>query len=239
MCTVTYIPVGKDTYFITSNRDEAAERSPERLTQKDHLGQKLIFPQDTKAGGSWIMASPQKVLCLLNGAFETHHKKAHYRMSRGLMALEYFNYPDALTFIHDFDFRGIEPFTLLLRDPSGFFEFRRDEQGVKHLKHLAVEAPQIWSSSTLYNQAVRDWRKNLFEQWLSSHKNKPVGQPEVMHFHQFGSPEDRENGFVMNRNDIVKTVSITCLKVTPSQVELFYADFVHGGRDHQVVSSFF
>ncbi len=232
MCTVTFVPQDKETFFITSNRDESPHRSPSKLSVVEHNGLTLVYPRDTLAGGTWIAAGPQRTLCLLNGSFESHHKKSHYRLSRGLMALHYFDYQHALDFVHQFDFTGIEPFTLLLMDVSGFFEFRWDDRATKYLKHLSLQHPQMWSSSTLYSPEIRRWRQALFDQWCLNQSGKPLLQEDIIHFHRFGSSGDDHNGFVMNRKEVVKTVSITSLKISDSGTEVFYEDLINWNHDH-------
>lgn len=238
MCTVSYLPISSEDFILTSNRDESPERSPQAITNVKINGQDILYPQDTKAGGTWIAGSPGRTICLLNGAFEAHDKKAQYRHSRGSLALSYFDYPHALAFMHKFNFQGIEPFTLIVKDNSGFFEFRWDEMEVKYVKHLDDKKSHLWSSSTLYNSAVRAWRQRLFDQFITQ-LNSPIDEKKMIDFHQFGSPNDLENGFMMNRQERVKTVSISCIKVLGQTTNLFYQDFVHGGRDQQVVSIIF
>ena len=91
MCTVTYVP-NQEGIILTSNRDESPERSPKNITRL--VGRfNLCFPQDTLAGGTWIAADDRRrIICVLNGAFEKHAHVPPYRKSRGILALEYFNF---------------------------------------------------------------------------------------------------------------------------------------------------
>ncbi|MEO0339976.1 MAG: NRDE family protein, partial [Bacteroidota bacterium] len=89
MCTVTFIPQQGQDFILSSNRDEQASRSPQGLSRIDQFQKELLFPRDTEAGGTWIAASNKdQVVCLLNGAFELHHRQPPYRKSRGIMVLE-------------------------------------------------------------------------------------------------------------------------------------------------------
>ena len=75
MCTVTIIPQENNGFVLTSNRDEAPDRVS--LAPDFYLvdGIKLLFPKD-KMGGTWIGVSEKnRVVCLLNGAFEKHERK--------------------------------------------------------------------------------------------------------------------------------------------------------------------
>ena len=100
MCTVTYLPQGNDHFLLTSNRDEMPSRSPRSITVSEFAGQKLAFPRDEMAGGTWLAVSDHnRLACLLNGAFERHDRNPPYRMSRGVMVLEYFTYRDTADFL--------------------------------------------------------------------------------------------------------------------------------------------
>ena len=91
MCTVTFIPLKNNRFVLTSNRDESPQRSPETISSLRKEGQEIIFPKDKGAGGSWIAASSQdRLVCLLNGAFDCHQRTPPYRKSRGQMVLDFF-----------------------------------------------------------------------------------------------------------------------------------------------------
>ncbi len=99
MCTVTYISPAPGQFILTSNRDEAPSRGATRLAVEERNGKKIIFPQDPAAGGTWIAAANnQRMVCLLNGAFEAHNRQTPYRLSRGIMVLESFTFPSATAF---------------------------------------------------------------------------------------------------------------------------------------------
>lgn len=86
MCTVTYLPLGNNNFILTSNRDETPLRKT--VLPKEYLenGVELTYPKDLLAGGTWIGLSEKKrLVCLLNGGFETHERKTPYKMSRGVL----------------------------------------------------------------------------------------------------------------------------------------------------------
>lgn len=67
MCTVTYLPIGKSSFILTSNRDESQQRKiaapPEKYSIYDT---NVYFPKDTDANGTWFAAAETKfTLCLL------------------------------------------------------------------------------------------------------------------------------------------------------------------------------
>lgn len=93
MCTVTYLPVSTG-FVLTQNRDEAPTRSPQIISKEKRFGTELLFPKDTKAGGTWIAtARDGRTACLLNGAFEKHKHEPPYRLSRGLVLLDFLDGP--------------------------------------------------------------------------------------------------------------------------------------------------
>ena len=87
MCTVTFLPVSDIDFLLTSNRDEQRTRKtipPKKYIEK---GVTMLFPKDENAGGTWIGVSDKKrLVCVLNGGYVIHERKASYTKSRGLIA---------------------------------------------------------------------------------------------------------------------------------------------------------
>ncbi len=224
MCTVSYIPQSRNQFILTSNRDESAKRSsPDIATQsKDEV--ELLFPRDKGAGGTWIaIANTDRVVCLLNGAFEKHQHQPPYRKSRGIMVLEFFNYPSAHSFFENYEFEGMEPFTMIIIENEQLLEFRWDEKNI-HIKELDRHQPHIWSSSTLYNDPIQKKRKKWFTQWQ---KENEFGLDSILHFHKNAGEGNPANDLIMNRNNIVQTVSITSIIKNHRSIELQYHDLIH------------
>ena len=213
MCTVTFLPKGKSSYILTSNRDETPKRAafvPQAYTVH---GKEVFFPKDPLAGGTWIATDKKQfTLCLLNGAFEKHGHKPPYKLSRGIMVLDFFKYYNTRNFIEEYDFTDIEPFTLILIESvNQTMATELVWDGLKlHKKTLDVAQPQIWSSSTLYPEAVRAERRHWFKLWLDSHDK--FEQNEIIDFHKTGGKGDEWNDFVMNREGKVQTVSVTSIE---------------------------
>ncbi len=224
MCTVTYIPRGSNDYLLTSNRDELPSRSPKTITQIRMKKQSLYFPRDKGAGGTWISASnTNKVVCLLNGAFEKHVRKSSYRRSRGLMVLDFFEFEKTSHFFSQYQFKGMEPFTMIIRDEKELHEIRWDESTL-HCKNLDPEESFIWSSSTLYDERAKTKRKKWFQNWRKANPTPELSQ--VLHFHQTAGDGDPWNDVVMNRNEMVKTVSITSIQKEDHTIEFTYRDLL-------------
>lgn len=222
MCTVTYIPKGKNEFILTTNRDEQAERSPRNLSIVEGDVQ-LVFPRDGGAGGTWVaMSDTDKVVCVLNGAFERHTRKPPYRLSRGIMALEFFEFAKAEDFFDRFDFQDIEPFTMVIYDQGRLFELRWDEQQT-HVKSLISSSFYIWSSATLYEESIRAKRQQWFANWLKEQEN--FNLEAILDFHHNAGEGDPWNDVIMNRG-FVQTVSVTSIVKTPETAAMLYHDLL-------------
>jgi len=179
MCTVSFVPTA-DGFVFTSNRDEDPNRAASQLIEEQRGNLMITFPQDAEAKGTWFAYSDKgQFACVLNGAFEPHKRKINYLMSRGAMALAYFDYPSINSFTEAFNFEGMEPFTLLLYNGGHFCELKWDEQ-VLHHRTLSTEEVYVWSSCTLYTQEWWLDRSLLFKEFVA--RQQP-DQKAIMHFH--------------------------------------------------------
>jgi uncharacterized protein with NRDE domain len=116
LCTVTLIPL-KSGFVLTSNRDEAANREAIPPQAYDLDGVKMVFPKDKLAGGTWIGVSEhQRLICLLNGAFEVHIREVPYRKSRGVVVKELLAASNISEILKDYRLENIEPFTIIMVD---------------------------------------------------------------------------------------------------------------------------
>lgn len=226
MCTVTYLPLGNNDFILTSNRDETPLRKT--LPPKDYLedGVVLTYPKDEVAGGTWIGLSDKKrLVCLLNGGFTIHKRKDSYKMSRGVIVKKILTEANAVSFINEFNFEEIEPFTLILVDwenSLNTFELVWDGEQ-KHFTELKQE-PKIWSSSTLYTNEMKTQRQIWFSKWLTI--NTEFEQDNILQFHQNETIGTADMSLKMKR-DIVETVSVTSVKKESSSVNMLYLDFVN------------
>jgi uncharacterized protein with NRDE domain len=224
MCTVTYIPQPGGHFVLTSNRDENAARSPQSLDYETIEGARLVFPRDTGAGGTWIAASDtNRVVCLLNGAFEKHHHRPPYRRSRGLMVLDFFRFATSVEFFEKYNFKGMEPFTFIIVDDGQPYELRWDEKQ-QHVRPLDPLGSYLWSSATLYPSEVGKMRQQWFHDWR--HGRQDFSPAAILDFHQTGGQGDTWNGFIMNREGRVQTVSITQVVKTDAGISLVYNDLL-------------
>jgi len=210
MCTLSYIPISDKDFIFTTNRDENPRRiavSPKRYI---HDGVELSYPKDTKAKGSWIISNGiDTTLCLLNGAFERHQRRTDYRQSRGLMLLDYFQYTNLRKFIDNYQFEGIEAFTLVtIENKLGaqLTELVWDEQKL-HVRELKSNKAHFWSSTTLYTKEMKLEREHWFRNWLNNETY--LDEKAIVKFHKTGGAGNMEYGLLMNRRDLVRTVSMT------------------------------
>ena len=220
MCTVTIVPKGERDFILTSNRDEAPNRvslDPELYKVNDTM---LLFPKDELSGGTWIGVSEKnRVVCVLNGGFERHERQSIYRKSRGLVAKDFLVSNDLSKEVETYTFESIEPFTMILVDWNinlKFYELIWDGKA-KHFTELPL-APKIWSSATLYSQAMKNERLMWFKEFKTAHR---LNEATLMDFHKTAGKDNHDYGVIMDRG-FVKTTSITQIKKHKDAVEMRY-----------------
>jgi len=230
VCTVTFVPTGNGLY-ITSSRDEHYKRSKALPPQFYYRqGYELIFPKDPDAGGTWIaLRNKKEAVVLLNGALRKHTPAPPYRKSRGIVLLDTLAYSDPFIGFNTLSLQGIEPFTLIVLSQDKLTECRWDGSE-KHQQELDVNMPRIWSSVTLYDETVIRQRETWFKQWLQ--EVEEITTQEIMHFHQFAGDDDSRNSILMNRDNVMSTVSICSLFIGKNQSCIRYRD-VEGTTDFQ------
>lgn len=224
MCTVSFVS-SNNKVIITSNRDEQVARPA--IEPKSYLinGKNIIFPKDPKAGGTWYAVDENaNVLVLLNGASEKHVWNPPYRRSRGLIVLDIISSDSPIETWSQIDLDNVEPFTLVLYQNQELYQLRWDGTSKEKLK-LDVSQNHVWSSSTLYPKEIREKRAQWFSTFLDT---KPeVTETEMLHFHRYTEEGNQQNGLVINRNDTMKTLSITQTVIEKNKVALHYSDLIN------------
>jgi len=224
MCTVSFVATN-DKIIITSNRDEKTVR-PSAIPPNNYIvnGKNLIFPKDPKAGGTWFVANADgTILVLLNGADEKHEVKLPYRKSRGLIVLDLISGFSPKDFWTEIDLENIEPFTLVLFQNNALFQLRWNGEE-KQTTPLDVHHNHIWSSSTLYSQSIREKRANWFHAFMDD--NPEITESKMHDFHRYTEEGNDENGLVINRNDEMKTLSITQSDIEKNKVAVLHYDLI-------------
>jgi uncharacterized protein with NRDE domain len=222
MCTVSFVSFNGKT-IITSNRDEKVHR-PSAIEPRNYRinNKNVFFPKDQKAGGTWYAVNENgTILVLLNGAEEKHELKPSYRKSRGLIVLDLISSDSVLQAWNEIDLDNIEPFTLVLFEKGQLHQLRWNEIQ-KSTLNLDVNQKHIWSSSTLYPKDIREHRAQLFLDYLQNKTD--VSANEMHHFHRYTEEDNAQNGLVINRNNELKTLSITQTVIEENKVVLSHYD---------------
>lgn len=224
MCTLTYIPKEDGSYLLTSNRDEMPLRAAPGLERRQIGGREVLFPTDAGAGGTWLaLSSAGQAVCLINGAFHRHHRKPPYRRSRGLMVLDFFEYDQTPDFIRQYTFQGMEPFTMVVVEDGRVWDLRWDEKQL-HSRELDPGQYAIWASPVLYDLPYRKKRHHWLADWLE--QRPQPNRHSMLHFHLTAGEGDPHNDLVMNRNNLVRTVSISSVVRERSAFDISYLDLI-------------
>lgn len=225
MCTVSYVN-NNGVIIITSNRDEKVIR-PEAISPRNyyHNGKNVTYPKDPKAGGTWFAVDEYgTVLVLLNGGLKKHISSFAYRKSRGLIALEIISNESPKDFWKLIDLENIEPFTLILCQQQKLYELIWD--GLKKRTTQLNELQNyIWSSATLYSDQIRKERASWFFDFLGN-KNQ-VSASEIFGFHRYTKRDDSRNGLIINRENTIKTLSVTQVIIIKNKGTIRYCDLVN------------
>jgi hypothetical protein len=223
MCTVTYIPLGKNDFILTSSRDVPFSR--ERASQpKKYIEEnvEMFYPKDGKGGGTWIgTSSKNRLICLLNGGFQYHTSRTEYKKSRGLIVKELLKIDDIRKGLNNINLLDVEQFTLTIVDWNKnleLLEFVWDGKE-KHLKIMSQE-PHIWSSSTLYDEGVKQLRQHWFTNWQNTAE---ISQETILEFHHDAGIGDPHIDLMMDRK-MGGTVSITSIKKEQQYITMNYED---------------
>jgi hypothetical protein len=222
MCTVIFIPGDKEIHF-GSLRDESPKRPRAVKPEISEVnGVSYLSPKDPMAGGTWVgVNNAGNVIVLLNGGFENHHRKNYYRKSRGLIVSELLVSAIPIVEWNLIDMEDIEPFTLIVWSDNNLFQLVWDGRERYRIR-LDETLPYIWSSSTLYNADAKAKREELFQNWIAM--NPPVSKLSLLNF--FKTHTDAENGFMINRKEITKTLSFSFIELSlNSNAVMSYYDF--------------
>ena len=222
MCTVTFVP-SKDSFLITSNRDEKSWRKQALPpTVYIHNNKIIIYPKDADAGGTWVAVKDNgDAAVLLNGAFEKHISAPPYKKSRGIIFLEIVTDAMPVTRFASISLSCIEPFTLVLFCNDNLYELRWNGTQ-KFSRQLNKSEAHIWSSATLYDAEVVQKREQWFTEWRI--KNLQPTAKDTLLFHRFAGDGDAGNDLHMNRDGIMLTVSVTGISLQNNKAVMQYLD---------------
>jgi len=228
MCTVLFIPANNRFYFA-SLRDESPHRPLASLPEIiPGIEMDILTPRDAQAGGSWIgVNSAGNVLILLNGGFINHQRALHYRKSRGLIVKELLQSAVLLADWEALLLDHIEPFTIIAWTEGSLFQLVWD--GIlKHCIGLDPNIPYLWSSSTLYTQEAKMIRQQKFDYWMDGQPS--ISKQTIIDF--LNSYTDEKNGFIMNRNNMIRTLSYSFIELDKHNAVMHYQELPNGRQEN-------
>ncbi len=228
MCTLTFFPINGG-YILTTNRDEMLRRDTALAPQAYTVhGQKVFFPKDPQAGGTWVAAGAKHSLCLMNGAFDKHIPQPPYRMSRGVMLLDFFRYDDIDSFCSEYDFAGIENFTMILLKGRAetLCEIRWDGLKLSRFDH-PCDAPKLWASAPLYPKDLVQKRRAFFFEHLNIFFDN--AREHILRFHTNSQGDDIAQRVCLSPlENGLQTLSITSIMRSEMENSITYVDKVSG-----------
>lgn len=236
MCTITYIPFDEKSFVVTDNRDEAVGREALLPEMYEELGAKLYYPRDVVAGGTWIGVSDRKnLVCLMNGAFSRHKRKASYRKSRGLVVKELLASEDLIQAAKDYDLEGIEQFFALMfswKDDVKVYELIWDGEK-KHLNEVDATEPKIWSAAMTYGEEQRLEREEFLATFLEKHIESGLSPQDIIDFHHLEGNDERE-GMVIRRG-VLQTTSISQFRNLDSEASFYFKSLVDEREQEEIL----
>ena len=217
MCTVSFVKKDNGEVILTSNRDEKTHRATLPPQEYNIGGEKVAFPKDELAGGTWIALGEEGTFCcLLNGAFEKHISKGNYKRSRGQIVLDVFRSTSVDDFLNTVDLENVEPFTLIIYQSAiQKLKLLVWDEKEKHISNLDIDEPHFWGSATLYTKDFTDIRRNQFFEHIKNNK-------EEKSIFQKHSSTKEHGGFVLNNRDGIETVSVTQIILTELKGSMNY-----------------
>lgn len=223
MCTLSYIPYNESGYMLTHSRDESIKRRVAAPPVKRKLpNANLLMPVDMPSKGTWIaVADDGRAACLLNGGSKKHIPRPPYRHSRGLIIPEFFSHPDFETFVEDYDFDGLEPFTLIIFEKERIIQFVKDENDQQVILH-SPDKPQLFVSKSLYSEGEQEDRKFRFLHWYYQQKN--LSKSDLIKFHDNFNFKKYKGEKSPEARLLVNTVSTICYEVNTEKISVDYYD---------------
>ena len=82
----------------------------------------------------------------------------------------------------------------------------------------------IWSSVTLYSEEIRKERSNWFFDFLKD-KNEILAL-DMLDFHKNTHSDDTQNGLIINRENSMKTLSVTQVVIEQNKGAMKYYDLI-------------
>ena len=222
MCTVTLVPHpdSMNGFILTSNRDEAVSRETLPPHKEIYKETKLYFPKDKEAGGTWLGISEHlRCICLMNGAEKAHVRKPEYRKSRGVVVKDFLSRKKLKKALREYKLEGIEPFTMIIVDwHNGLIFYELLWDGVNRKVRKLPMKEHIWSSSPLYNEAMKDLRRKWFRQLKET---KGFSSSALLDFHNNAGEGNKEYDLIIDRG-FLRTQSISQVQNSTKELRFTY-----------------
>lgn len=218
MCTVAFIP-SKDVPVLVSLRDESPLR-PKAIPPQQYISGSgfAYYPLDKEGGGTWVgIHNSGPVVVLLNGAFVAHQRSSTYLYSRGKLVTQMLASENPVDIWNETDLHQIEPHTLIVFHQHRLFHLAWDSEK-KHLIEKDTNTAHVWSSATLYQEAEAMQRNRSILEFLQS--NYESDRIQLLQF--FKKNQDLINGFLINREEKVKTLSMSHIAISSTAASFHY-----------------
>ena len=217
MCTVVFIPY-ESKFYLASLRDEDPKRAIAHkpvISLSDH--QKYIAPFDPQGGGTWVGISEFGfVIVLLNGGFINHTKKGPYAKSRGQIVKELLSLENPIVGWLTNKLNNIEPFTLIVWSGSELWHLVWDGDN-KYQDKIDPTKAHIWSSATLYNETVKQYREQAFDKWITG----AIIKDRSTLFDFFKQTVNSKESLFIKDGLAIKTLSYTFIEMNATSYNSF------------------
>ncbi len=217
MCLLSYVPNAEGGFCLASSRDEDKGREKAILPREKRIhGKIILFPKDTRGGGTWMAWSKSQTLVLLNGALVRYERKSSYRHSRGLVVLNFFKFNTWKSFVETYNFDDLEPFRLLLFDNSRSENIKEMIWDGEKLvvREYSNDASHLWCSATLYEPDKVESLKASFQEFNAVESGCNT---ELYDFHA-------QNTYHNEEIPEVATLSISHSKIDKDIVRILFHD---------------
>lgn len=219
MCILSYAPI-KDGFILNFNRGEVYNRLAKPPEQYIVKNQKLVFPKDTKSGGTWIGINQTKsvVGCILNAKGKSPKIPSN---SRGSILIDLLIQGKAN--LYENELLAIAPFTLLsfCLHTQVITQYQWDGFHLKRNKHT-MSAPLILCSSSLYENVIMEKLKAEFNS-LIANESEIENTTSSFHKKYFFY---KNHPIYLKKNSDIQTVSMTTILKNKNGFSLNYSDLV-------------
>jgi hypothetical protein len=229
MCTVTVVP-HEGGVRLLCNRDEQRTR-PAAIPPQIHPvgGRQALFPIDPQGGGTWIGVNDAGLVAALLNRQPAAPEPGAPKHSRGLIVrelLQFGSLPEVAAALDALVPRAFAPFQIVIWHDGQLAIADSDSAASLRLSHRPLDAPLLFTSSSLGDALVAGPRQRLFERMVDRSRDGWLAGQARFHDHQW--PRRPEISVRMERPDAM-TVSRTTVDVSDGGRRLLYEAPLGGG----------